>query len=368
MSDALHDLEQRAYEAALVPELWPDVLEHLSRSSDTAGAAFVALNARGVHIVCSPSLDEAKAQILEGGYMSRSGRAEAVIGKGLVGTPRFVNEYDYYDHLDDALTDPIVREVFRPRGMGWAAGFLMQTPDDDIVIFNVEQHHDKGPITGAALAGLDSVYSIFARSAMIAARADLVRVRTAIDTLTDLGMPAAAITPTGRITLANPLFAAADTVWNTRGGERLVLLDPLAHKTFEQILAGLDHRFGQRSIAIRDAASGMIAGVVQIVPIRRTAHDIFGSSTAIVVLNRTRNTPDARLVHALFDLTPAELGIAEKIAAGLSVSQIAAATSRSPATVRNQLKSVMEKTGTTRQAELALLMTQLAIPPGAGPE
>ncbi|MBJ3786836.1 helix-turn-helix transcriptional regulator [Devosia sediminis] len=368
MSDAVLDLEQRAYEAALLPEFWPDVLERLSRFAGAAGTGLVTLNERGAHILCSPSLDEARAQILEGNYMARSGRAEAVMRKGLVGQPRFLNEHDYYDSLDDAMTDPIVRDVFRPRGMGWASGFLMRTPEDDMLILNVEQHYDKGPITGEALAALDGVYSIFARSAMITARADLARVRTTIETLADLGLPAAAVTPSGRITVANELFASASAVWTTRMSERLALLDPGANSNLAQALETVHGNSGQRSIPLRDRQSNLIAGVVQVIPIRRAVHDIFGSSSAIVVLNRTRTTPDARLVHALFDLTPAEIGVAEKIAAGQSVSQIAGATGRSLATIRNQLKSVMEKTGTSRQAELTLLMTQLSIPAGGEPK
>ncbi|RYE84758.1 MAG: response regulator transcription factor, partial [Hyphomicrobiales bacterium] len=68
----------------------------------------------------------------------------------------------------------------------------------------------------------------------------------------------------------------------------------------------------------------------------------------------------ATLIHSLFDLTPAEIAVSQAIAAGQTAIQIAATTGRSVATVRNQLRSAMSKTGSTRQIELALLVRQLA--------
>jgi hypothetical protein len=54
--------------------------------------------------------------------LNRSGRAQGVIGKGLVGVPRFVTECDYYSDIEDVHADPIVTEVFQKEGFGWAAG------------------------------------------------------------------------------------------------------------------------------------------------------------------------------------------------------------------------------------------------------
>lgn len=55
--------------------------------------------------------------------------------------------------------------------------------------------------------------------------------------------------------------------------------------------------------------------------------------------------------------------VARGVAQGSSVKQIARQTGRSPNTVRAQLQSVMVKTGTHRQVDLALLLKQPAPPP-----
>lgn len=83
------DIEVLAYEAAIIPELWPRALGRLGDISDSVGGGIVCLNERGTHIVCVPEMDQARLQILEGGYMTRSGRAAGVIERGLVGAPRF---------------------------------------------------------------------------------------------------------------------------------------------------------------------------------------------------------------------------------------------------------------------------------------
>lgn len=354
------ELEHSAYEAAVIPELWPKVFRRLGELTDTVGGSFCSITERGVNIVNTPEMDNVARRIISEGYMEKSGRAAGVIKKGLVGVPRFLNEFDYYESIEDAESDPIVTEVFRQDGMGWAAGFLLAVPHGDTLIMNVEQWHEKGPIVGDTLERLDSVYSIFARAAVLAARSGFSRVQTAVETLTGLGLPAAAVTPTGKVVLANAGFDAATHLWTTRSGERLALNDVMADQMLTTALEGLKLVRSPRSIPIRSTMGGVLVAVLQLVPIRRQAHDVFGSADAILVLSEPKTAAlDPTLVQSLFDLTPAELSVAQAIAAGQSVNEIARAARRSPATIRNQLSSVMTKTGTSRQVELAILIRQL---------
>lgn len=360
LPDEIHDeLEQKIYEAAVIPDLWPEVLVRLGEISNSAGGGIAVINERGVHLTASPNMLEVVRKIEAEGYMDRSGRARGVVAKGLVGVPRFLNEFDYYEPGQENI-DPIVTEVFRPAGFGWAAGWLQQLPHGDLAVFNVEQYADRGPIQGEDLARLDSLYSPLARAVMLSGRSDFQRVRTAIETLTAVGLPAAALTPTGRVVIANPSFAAATHVWTTRGGDRIGLDDRVADTMLHDALAAVELARGPRSIPVRAVAGGPVTSVVQIVPIRRSANDIFGSTVAIAILSEPKaEGVGATLIQSLFDLTPAEISVARGIAAGQTVAQIAQTSGRSASTVRNQLKSAMAKTGSSRQVELALLMRQL---------
>ncbi|MBF0428036.1 MAG: helix-turn-helix transcriptional regulator [Magnetococcales bacterium] len=65
------------------------------------------------------------------------------------------------------------------------------------------------------------------------------------------------------------------------------------------------------------------------------------------------------LLKNLFDLTPAESHLANELAAGRDLEEVADAKGCTRNTVRNQLKAIFAKTGTSRQAELVRLLLTL---------
>ena len=67
-------------------------------------------------------------------------------------------------------------------------------------------------------------------------------------------------------------------------------------------------------------------------------------------------------MKGLFDLTPAEARVACGIGEAKSIEALAAQLGVSRETVRVQLKAVLGKTGLNRQAELASLLSGLALP------
>ena len=69
----------------------------------------------------------------------------------------------------------------------------------------------------------------------------------------------------------------------------------------------------------------------------------------------------ADLLGRVFDLTPAESVVLERLVNGLTLQEIADASGTSRNTVRNQLHVVFDKTGTSRQAELIKLVLSTAV-------
>jgi DNA-binding CsgD family transcriptional regulator len=65
---------------------------------------------------------------------------------------------------------------------------------------------------------------------------------------------------------------------------------------------------------------------------------------------------DPFLLATTFDLTPAEARVAARLVSGLSIKAIASQLDVSLSTVRTQTKSILEKTGTHRQAELVRVL------------
>jgi DNA-binding CsgD family transcriptional regulator len=64
----------------------------------------------------------------------------------------------------------------------------------------------------------------------------------------------------------------------------------------------------------------------------------------------------ADLVRKLFKLSPAEAQLAVSLCAGRTLEEIAAERGRALSTVRSQVRSLFDKTGTNRQTDLVSLL------------
>lgn len=142
--------------------------------------------------------------------------------------------------------------------------------------------------------------------------------------------------------------------------ERITLADRNADALLADALARLalpTNDFGVRSIPV-PPEEGRPPLIVHLVPIRRDARDVFSQASAILVLTPVvpGKVPTAEVLQGLFDLTPAEARVARGVAELQTVDTIADTLGVSRETIRTQLKSVLAKTGTARQADLASLL------------
>lgn len=107
--------------------------------------------------------------------------------------------------------------------------------------------------------------------------------------------------------------------------------------------------------------SGLRRYIVLVSPLsagRRPRND--RHPAAIVFVTDPERTPEVSMdqLMRLYGLTPAEAQLALHLAVGLSLKDIAERSRRTMNTVRSQLKQVLHKTGTTRQAQLVRLVLQ----------
>jgi DNA-binding CsgD family transcriptional regulator len=70
--------------------------------------------------------------------------------------------------------------------------------------------------------------------------------------------------------------------------------------------------------------------------------------------SKTRQAPSVEPVQSLFDLTAAEAHVARSLTMGQTVEEIASEVS--PHTVRTQVRGVLEKIGSQRQADVIALL------------
>jgi DNA-binding CsgD family transcriptional regulator len=351
------DIVDRIYEASVLPELWPNVLGGISQFSATAWSTIVTASGSRARWVASSEVAE---EIVRAHFDSFSDnrRTARLMSKPHAG---FITDYDILTQ-DEIDVEPVYQEFLIPRGYGFGVGSNISSAAGDTIVIHCEGHFASGAIQPATVERLDSLRPHLARSALMSTRLAFERARTAVETLSMLGLAACAVNQSGSVLVANAEFDTETPLWTTRGGNRIAILDPRANGQLYEALGLIAAEQGVRSLPVIAPADSRPA-VLHVVPIRRSAHDLFTRAAAILVLTKASDAalPASPLLRALFDLTPAEAAIAAHIATGNTVEQIAMADGKSIQTVRNQLKSVLNKTGCDRQVDLVRMLTRLAL-------
>jgi len=104
--------------------------------------------------------------------------------------------------------------------------------------------------------------------------------------------------------------------------------------------------------------------LAELVPMTSFLRDLFNGGDFLLCLTDlvSERAPSARLLGQAFQLTPAEARLASSLTAGDGIDAASARLAISRETARTQLRAVLAKTGTHRQAELTALLARLRAP------
>ncbi|MCD0416027.1 helix-turn-helix transcriptional regulator [Rhodopseudomonas sp. BR0M22] len=347
------------YEAAVVPEKWPDVLGSLSQEVSGDGGVLFTFARKDMSWTTSSGIRDLFLEFLNDGWAAINPRPVRLSAGN---HPGFVRDSDVFT-AEELANDPVYA-FYRRKGIGWAVGTMLDTPSGDSIVFSFERAYSKGPVPTEVVQAFDRIRPHLARGALLAARLGLEQARSMANTLLALGLPGGVLDRRGRLVASNALLDALvpSTMQDRR--DRLMLSDPLADRLLEGALSyrGLPGA-GSRSIPIA-AAIGRPAMIVHLLPIHGVANDVFSVGRSLVVVTPVDRSavPNAEVIQGLFDLTPAEARVARSIGEARSVEDIAAAQGISRETVRAQLKAVLAKTGLSRQQELVSLLAGRHLP------
>ena len=360
-------LIDRIYEAAVVPEHWPGVLDELAQLTGASGGLLFAVRDRVLNWTSSAVLSEVFGEYIKDGWFARCSRRVCLFSSS---DPSFLVEHDFWTQaqIDD---NPIYRDFFRPHGLGWSAGTGLMMPTGDHIVFSVERAYARGPVEKAQVQLLNELRPHLARAAFIAARLGLKAAQGANSALGTLGLPALVLDESGVVIETNAQMDALSGPVQSRAQHRIVLTDARANALLQAALPALNPAAAAngakaanavQSFALRDQDDNA-SMVAHLLPIRRSAHDIFARSYALLVITpvTARRLPPVELLRSLFDLTPSEARVARSLALGDSLDDIAAHGGVSRNTVRTQLRQVLEKTGCTRQGEVVALLSNLSM-------
>lgn len=358
---ALHGVDDtlvdRIYEAAVLPGSWQSVVSELAAQAGGSDALLSIVQSGSVDLIStSQHFADTWSMILNMFPGASNKRTQRLLGRR---HPGFLTDIDVFGPSEIG-DDPLYAEILVPRGYGSGVATAIHFPDGAAAVINIERPARAGTFGTEIIQHLDRLRPHLARSAMLAARLGFEYLRTAVQTLAALGFAACAVRQSGSVIDANAQFSDEPSLWTTRGAGRIALLDRRADELLADALRLIRHDAGVCSIPLRGGPQAAPA-VLHVVPVRRAAHDLFRQAAAILVLTKVVGGPAGKtpLLQALFDLSPTEAVIAERIAAGRTVEEIARIDAKSPETVRNQVKSVLAKTGCRRQLDLARMLAQV---------
>lgn len=352
-------LIDQIYECSLSPEFWPSVLDELANLADARGGHLVTATTEVLNWTSSASLLGSMEKLTAADFVRRGQRCTRLLASRHAG---FLTENDIYADGEMAA-DPFYRDLLWPSGLGWATGTAVPLPTGDTLFITVERDKHRGPVEPTIVQQLDALRPHLARSGLLSARLHLERARVAGETLALIGLPALVLDEKARVLAANHLIEdmTGHILW--RAYDRFTLQDPIAQDLFRRNIETLDQENGGavRSLVLRDVDNSA-AMVAHVIPIRRSARDIFERCAAMLVLTPVTlpQAPAVELVQSLFDLTPAEARVARHLAEGQTVSEIASRDGISGNTVRTQVRAVLQKTGCRDPTEVVALLGGLA--------
>jgi DNA-binding CsgD family transcriptional regulator len=353
-------LVDRIHEAAVFPEVWPDVLEDIARTVDAAGMVFITSDTAhwtGIWngVIPSPSIQEAMSAYIRDGVASRTQATPRLLALDCAG---FATDEDFFT-AEEWDQDPHRAEWNRKWGYKHAAATIVRSPSEEFLVFHLERRADRPPFSRQELDKLDRFRPHLARAGLLATRWRLERMRAAAEALALVGLPALVIERTGRVVAANALIEAMTDFLRWLPKDRMALQDGRADAMLRAGLAELGTtRDGAVTSFAACSAADHSRAVVHLIPTPGKARDLFDGALGVLVVTpvMTAQAPNLALIRGLFDLTPGEARIAQGIAQGLTIDGIAADRGVSRETIRTQIKSVLAKTGTRSQKDVVSLL------------
>lgn len=351
-SEAIVD---QIYEAAFVPDSWEAVLETTSRLSDSVGGAIFSFS-QGAPLR-GRTVEQLKPLLSDFIADDMWKLCDSVSRMNDIRPASFVTIDDFLS-AEEIEHDPI-RVRLRAMGIGCGLCSVIPLPSGDTVSFVYPRALARGSYKQAEIGVLDELRPHLGRAALVASQLGLEQARNAVSLMEKLGLPSAVLTAGGRVIATNALLDGLPGIFMARAHGALALptskADALLQAAFAELRSG---HAATRSIPVPpDADRPPI--IVHVLPLRRTARDIFPSGDVLIAATEMRpgtQEPPASVLMGLFDLTPAEAQLALALTRGRTLQEAAMQQGIRIKTARTYLAQIFRKTGTGQQSQLVALL------------
>ncbi|WP_431320017.1 helix-turn-helix transcriptional regulator [Rhizobium sp. YTU87027] len=348
------------YEAAAIPDLWKGrgLLDQLALRSHCKDGVLMGMPPGGELRWIGNDSAVPKMEV----YVSENwiARNPYLLNEERVrkfSEPRFLMDTEVMS-VEEMMESDYYQGFMRRYGCFWHTGTSISSPSGDIIKLSVHRSFEEGPLPSEVTGRLTELRPHLARAALLASRLKFEQIKSTVDALESLGIWAGALR-NGKLIVANSGFSRLipEVIRDSR--HRLVFAQRTTEARWQALIeGGVVKLGGSFPIAADEQHPAM---VVHALPIAGEAHDIFAAADLLLVITpaiREAKVDDG-LLAGLFDLTPAEASVAREIGLGQSVEVVAKARNVSVGTVRAQLHTVFEKTGTSGQIDLARLVVGL---------
>jgi hypothetical protein len=356
--DLLMDIEliDRIYEAAFVPDLWPDVLDSLASLSESAAAAlFVFADGQPTRGRAVESQRELLAEFL----VSDTYQFSTGVRRMCSVQPASFLDVDGFLTPEEIQNDPM-RIYFRSIGIGAHLCTAIPMPSGELAIYVLQKRLHEGRHDPAKINLLDTLRPHLARASLMAARLKLEEAKGTVAAMAAMGLPAAIFSANGHVVTTNSLLDDMPTIFLPIAFGGMAIGDANANELFQLAIKEMHSEStpAVRSIPVA-ADRERMPMIIHVIPLRRSAHDIFSGSDILIAANAVSASalvPDPNILSGLFDLTPAEARLATALTTGLSLRAAASEQGIQFSSGRTYLEKIFAKTGTHQQSELVALL------------
>lgn len=363
--NALSDLEALAYEAALEPSLWPQVVADASHAFKTPYMMLGVVDRRGSAVMHAvPPGQNELAEVMMARYPTcetNPGLAFAALAP-----PTAVGLRDRIISDSDLERLEYYQDILRPLGLWHAA--IMNVHRDGAVLAPMAfmRTRKEGPFGDGEVAALRALAPHFNRALRVTLRLRELEARaSAIAEMNDRALVALVLTDAfGRVAESN---GSARAILAENDG--LILRDGVLRAARSEDCVRLTR-------LIQEAAGSRLmpmSGVMQVprpssrrplalvVSPTRAGGSPFGRSHAVSIAfadPERAPEPSADLLARLYGFTAREAGVAALLLQGLSPKEAADELAMTENTVRTHIRHLFDKTGVERLADLVRLLMQ----------
>ena len=343
--------------AAIDPSLWTEALQTAAECTGSYGAVLLPVVGALPIVAATPSMDRSANVYVSDGWQ---GRDERYRGKAAFLANGVATDDDCMP-LDARKRSPFYQEFLRNCNLsGWAGVRIGR--GDLVWNLSLQRTPEQGSYSARELRALSELSNSLDSVVQTCAALGLAKGESALSAFDFSERAALLLDRSGHVVRVNPAAERLIGLDLQISAGRIRCQDPKSNELLHNAIRALFWSVEAFTIApiVLQKVSG---GRLVIYPMRLTGLTDSPLSVfhAILVISDTDLTQSAGMMtlREAFELTAAESRLAWALASGKDLESFAAERGLSKQTLRNQLKSVFMKTGTNRQAQLVMMLSNL---------